>query len=119
MAISRNQVRPERLPRAAPPIKYLTENGFSIIRGSDHEHSIRDSPANCRFLIQRGDTQPHEVDVSFSRELVVELRFRRRTPLSDDSMFWLVCAESCLANYLWQNGDLPPKAHLLINELSP
>ena len=107
------------MPRAVPPIKYLTENGFSIVRMSDLDGSLRNSPANCRFQIQREDMQSHEVDVSFSPELVSELRIRRRNLLSDDSIFWLVCAESCLANYLWQKDDLPPNAHLAINELPP
>ena len=34
-------------------------------------------------------------------------------------MFWLVCAENCLANYLWEYDQFPPNHHLAIDELAP
>jgi hypothetical protein len=34
-------------------------------------------------------------------------------------MFWLVCAESCLANYLWESNEFPPNDFLVIKQLSP
>lgn len=119
MAISRKELWPRNLPDAVAPIKYLTENGFSIVRVRDLDRSIRNSPNNCQFLVQRENEPQHEVCVSFSERLVDELKIRRRSPLSEASIFWLVCAENCLANYLWEHDQLPPNHSLTINELAP
>ena len=119
MAITRKEAWPQHLPRAATPIKYLTENGFSIVRLCDLDGSVRNSPSGCRFLVQRDDGPEHAVNVSFSQSIVTEMRFRRRVPLSDDSVFWLVCAESCLANYLWEKNEFPSNDRLLVGELPP
>jgi hypothetical protein len=119
MAISRKEVWPHLLSSAVTPIKYVTENGFSIVRLCEVDHSLQDSPDDCQFLVQRDDESPHEIHVSFSAQLVAELKTRRRTPLSDESIFWLVCAENCLATYLWERDQFPPNYALAIDELAP
>ena len=119
MAISRKKVWPQCLPCATAPIKYITENGFSIIRVGDLDATVRSCCSDCRFVVQRDDGPRREVHVSFDRDLTAEIRMRRRAPLADGSLFWLVCAESCLANYLWQYDDLPPNDRLVINQLPP
>ena len=119
MASVRKEVRPNRLPQAATPIKYLTENGFSIVRLSETDASVKDSPGDCRFLVSRDDGHERLIQVGFDDELVTSLRLRRRTPLSESSLFWLVCAESCLARYLWEQDAFPPDARLQISDLSP
>ena len=119
MATSRKEIWPQNLPRPATLIKYLTENGFSIVRLCDLNKAIAISPDDCGFLVQRDDGPPHEIHVTFARELVTDLLIRRRTALSAISVFWLVCAESCLANYLWECDQFPPKDCLAIQELSP
>jgi hypothetical protein len=81
--------------------------------------AIRNSPADCGFLVARDEGRSREIHVSFARQLVGELRGRRRLPLSDDSVFWLVCAESCLATHLWESNDFPSHGHLAIEQLSP
>src|SRR5512132_73144 len=112
MATSRKEIWPQNLPRPATPIKYLTENGFSIIRLCDVDDAIRYSPSDCGFLVARDEGCSREIHVSFGPQLVDELRGRRKFPLSDDSVFWLVCAESCLATLLWESDDLPLNGHL-------
>jgi hypothetical protein len=119
MASVRKEVRPDRLPRAAPPIKYLTENGFSIVRLSETDPSVKDFPGDCRFLVSRDDGHERLIQVRFDDDLVTSLRLRRRVPLSESSLFWLVCAESCLARYLWEQDAFPPDARLRISDLSP
>jgi hypothetical protein len=119
MASSRKQFRPDPEAQAKFPIKYLTENGFSIIRLSDLDPSVINTPGECRFLVQ-GDTEAErEIKVSFAEDLMARVRSRRRGALSDKSMFWLVCAESHLATYLWENNDYPADDRLTMNELSP
>jgi hypothetical protein len=119
MAMRRKEIRLDQLPRVVPPIKYLTENGFSIVRVSEIDPSVSNTPGDCRFLVQNDQQPAREIWVSFSEALIMQLRIRRRMALADTSMFWLVCAEACLANYLWQENDYPPDGRLIINELNP
>ena len=118
MALSRKQVSIDHLPRATSPIKYLTENGFSIVRLSEISPVI-DTPRECRFLVQHEDEREREVTVGFEETLIERLQIRRRARLSESSSFWLVCAELCLANYLWENDHYPPDERLMIRELPP
>src|SRR5436853_1173862 len=118
-AMRRKQIRPDDLPHTRSPIKYLTENGFSIVRVSEIDPSVTDSPSECRFLVQHEQEREREIRVSFDESVVAHLLIRRRLPLSETSMFWLVCAESSLANYLWEKNEYPPDDRLEINELSP
>jgi hypothetical protein len=119
MATSRKQLWPQDLPTTVRPIKYVTENGFSIVRLCDLDEANQNSPSDCGFLVTRDEGRSREIHVSFARELVAELRERRRFPLSDESVFWLVCAESCLATHLWDSDDFPSNGHLAIEQLSP
>ncbi len=118
-AMRRKQVRPDESPNTRSPIKYLTENGFSIVRASEIDPSVIDNPSECRFLVQHEDKAEREIRVSFGEELIAHLRIRRRIPLSETSLFWLVCAESSLATYLWEKNDYPPDDRLRVKELSP
>lgn len=119
MAISRKQVRLDHLPQVNPPIKYLTENGFSIVRLSEVSPSVIDTPWECHFFVQREDEPERDVIVGFEKNLITLLQIRRRTPLAETSAFWLVCAELCLANYLWENDEYPPDQRMLISYLPP
>ena len=74
MAISRKELRPRSLPDAVTPIKYLTENGFSIVRKCDVDHSVQNSPSDCGFFVARDEQSEHEVHVSFAPELVITLK---------------------------------------------
>jgi hypothetical protein len=118
-AMRRKQIRPDELPHTRSPIKYLTENGFSIVRISEIDSSVTDSPSECHFLVQYEEERKREIRVAFTENVVALLRIRRRFPLFETSAFWLVCAESSLANYLWEKNEYPPDDRLEINELSP
>ena len=119
MAMRRKEIRPDALPQARSPIKYLTENGFSIVRVSEIDSSVTDRPNECHFLVQHEQEREREIRVSFDESVVAYLRLRRRIPFSETSLFWLVCAESYLANYLWEKNDYPPDDQLSVKELSP
>lgn len=119
MAMLRQHARPDRFAQPAPPIRYLTENGFSIVRLSEIDPSVIDTPGECSFAVQREEGDEHKVRVGFERNLIDRIRIRRRNSLPDRSVFWLVCAESYLANYLWEQNDFPRDGWLIINELSP
>ena len=119
MATVRKEAWPEQLPQAAPPIRYLTENGFSIVRLCEAELSVKPSRQDCRFLVHRDEDPERIIQVHFDPSLITDLRIRRRSPLPDTSLFWIVCAESLLANYLWKQNDFPAADRLLIHDLPP
>ena len=118
-AMSGKQVRPDDLPHTRSPIKYLTENGFSIVRVAEIDPSVTDSPGECHFLVQHDYEAEREIRVSFGEELIAQLRIRRRNQLSETSPFWLVCAKAYLANYLWEKDQYPTDGRLHIDELPP
>jgi len=119
MALSRKQITPDCLSLPVKPIKYVTENGFVIIRAADIGDFILDSPARCHFYVENEKGSRRSVTVSFADPVMLQIRLRRNSPLSERSVFWLVCAESCLAQYLWEKNEFPPDGALIISELPP
>jgi hypothetical protein len=117
MAISRNQIIPDTLPSKPSPIQYVTENGFSIIRLSEVDGSVIDTAHECHFLVHSEGGWEQEVAVHFEESLIEQIQRQRRTHLSDTSVLWLVCAERCLATYLWENNDYPAGGRLIVSAL--
>jgi hypothetical protein len=119
MAVNRRQVVPDSLAPEASPIQYVTENGFSIIRLCDIDKSVTATSRECRFVVRNERRRQREVAVAFEESLIGQIQSRRRSRLLDSSVFWLVCAEQCLATYLWENDDCPDNEQLTISELTP
>jgi hypothetical protein len=119
MAVNRRQVIPDSLAREVSPIQYVTENGFSIIRLCEVDESVTDTPRECRFLVRNEHGWEREVVVDFDEDLIEQIQGQRQTRLLDSSVLWLVCAEQCLATYLWENDDYPDGGQLAIGELGP
>ena len=119
MASVRKEAWPDQLSQGVTPIRYLTENGFSIVRLCEVDRSVKAVRQDCRFMVQRDEDPKRIIQVHFEPCLITDLRIRRRFALPDASPFWIVCAESLLANYLWEQNDFPPGDRLLINDLPP
>jgi hypothetical protein len=117
MAVNRRQVIPDRLAKEASPIKYVTENGFSIIRLGDVDKSVIATSRECRFLVRNERGWDREVTVAFEESLIAQIQNRRRSRLLDSSVLWRICAEQRLATYLWENDDYPGNGQLIIREL--
>ena len=118
MATSRKASLPDRSPQAASPIQYITENGFSIIRLAEIDRTVTDTPRECHFLVRDERGREREIVVSFHDRLIARVQMERRARLSERSAFWIVCAESCLATYLWEMDAYPPDGRLNVTELS-
>jgi len=59
------------------------------------------------------------VTVVFGEEFIdVILGLQRANRLSLDSPFWLQCAESHLANYIWEKNDFPAGELLILSKLT-
>jgi hypothetical protein len=101
------------------PIKLITENGYSIVRQSEVDHSTPDTSRESRFLVQNSNGWEREVSVGFDEALIALIQNRRRGPaLPLASKYWLICAERCLATYLWEKDSYPPEGKLTISQLS-
>jgi len=117
MAVNRRQVIPDSLAKEVSPIQYVTENGFSIIRLRDIDKSVTDTSGECRFLVRNERGWESEVTARFEKGLIAQIQSCRRGRLLNSSVLWLVCAEQCLATYLWKNDDYPEGGPLIISEL--
>jgi len=109
----------EGSPSTTQPIKFLTENGYAIIRLCDVDASINDSPQACHFRVSDSKGSEHEITVRFNETVIKEIQTRRRRgELLAASKYWLVIAEKYLADYLWRHNQFPPKDELTIDQLS-
>ena len=122
MAVNRRQVAAGRLAQDLSPIEYVTENGFSIVRLCEVDGLMTDTARECRFVVRNASNSQREVIVHFEESLVAQIqsqrRNQRRSRLLETSFFWLICAEQCLATYLWENDSYPDGGRLNVSELS-
>lgn len=96
-----------------------TINGYNFNLLSTHvDERTRDRIAKFEVGLQSGLCE--EVTVSlppFVMELVKAYADCEQMP--GDERFWVAMTEEALANYLWQNAELPPSNMLAINDLTP
>jgi hypothetical protein len=118
MALRSEELSSSSVAGRQRPIQYVTENGFSIIRLSEIRPRITDTARECRFLVRNPRGSECEVSVGFDDGVLALVQSRRRDDLSLTSTFWLICAERCLATYLWENDNYPDGGRLNIGELS-
>lgn len=105
-------------PAVRNPVEYQTENGFAIIRLGDVDSSVSLTGARHYFIVR--DPYGYELDimVEISNDAVAEVMWRCRGRITLESSFWITCAESHLATYLWENEDYPPEAKLTVDQLT-
>lgn len=104
--------------KKSAPITLLTENGYTIVRRSEIDSSIKDDARLCRFTVEDPRQSKRDLCVIFDDEVIADIQRRRRNlPLSMQSKYWLVCAESQLAAYLWEHDQFPADGNLTISEL--
>ncbi|MDX6527801.1 MAG: hypothetical protein QOH41_91 [Blastocatellia bacterium] len=111
-AFPNTSVQPQR------PIEFLTDNGFSIIRLSDIDKSIKAVGATHEFLVRDPHEYELDITVQVSRDAMGEIGRRSRNRISNESSYWLSFAERHLAMYLWENDDYPPDAKLQVDDLT-
>jgi hypothetical protein len=118
MAMIDKRASPNSSAEAHPPIEYLTENGFSIIRLCEIDKSISGTGTNHQFLVRDPNGYELQITVDVSASAIDQIGRRSRGRISNDSSFWISCAERHLATYLWENDDYPPDAKLTVNQLT-
>ena len=105
-------------PGVNPPIEYVTNNGFTLVRLSELHPSSVVSDNKCHFMVQPPGGEEREVWVQFDESVIVQVQSQRHTPLSKNSDFWLTLAEQHLATYLWKNNRLPAGENLVVSRVS-
>jgi hypothetical protein len=105
-------------PASPEPIRYLTENGFSIIRRCDVDGSFpKDGIEHC-FIVRDPDGYELDITVQFDTRAAAEVIERSRRRIGFESSFWVNAAERHLSEYLWEHNDYPPNAGLTISQLT-
>lgn len=106
-------------------------NGFRITSSTrtsstqGSEISGNDGAIRCFFSVQHAqnsaDANSADVtcEVVLPRYLVEAVKAHAdREKMPDEQHFWLWLCEESLANYLWQNAEMPPQNTLRIEEIS-
>src|SRR6266850_4192 len=100
------------------PNKYLTENGFSIIRLAEIDKSIPAVGATHEFMVRDPYEYEHHIVVQISSDAIAEVGRRSRGRILKESSYWISLAERHLATYLWENDDYPPDTKLEVDDLT-
>lgn len=101
-------------PAKARSVETITMNGFSILDPDSDEWR---TPEQRRFAVVSPGGTRHDVLVQIDEAVLgyVERIARRR--LSAESSFWTEQARRLLADYLWNEGDVPPTRRLTLSEI--
>jgi CheY-like chemotaxis protein len=107
--------QPKRETSSPPIIETITMNGFSILDPDKGEWQL---PDQRRFTVVSPVKTRHDVLVQIDEEAVgyVERLTRRRLP--PESSFWTDEARRLLAEYLWNEGDVPRTRKLTLKQIS-
>lgn len=102
------------VPAPAKTVETITMNGFSIVDPDDNEWRV---PLQRRFAVVSPGGTRHDVLVQIDEAVFgyVERMTRRR--LSTESTFWTEQARRLLADYLWNEGEVPPTRRLTLSEI--
>lgn len=107
-----------RRPMACLPVGSASINGFRIT-SSNGAGAAGDGSIHHSFTVCGGDGLASRCEVvlpGYFTELVKAHADREQLP--DAEHFWLWLCEEALANYLWQNAELPPDGVLQVDELT-
>ena len=105
-------------PAARNPVEYQTENGFAIIRLGDVDASVSLTGTRHYFIVRDPFGYELDVTVEISNDAVAEVTWRCRGRITLQSSFWITCAVSHLATYLWENEEDPPDGKLIADLLT-
>jgi hypothetical protein len=119
MAAPSERVVPDADAVRIHPIEFLTENGFSILRPWETDGTSPPDTGRCEFLVRKPDGVERKVLVEIADELVTRIAIHTCGRVLLSNSFWICCAESHLADYVWEHDGFPPDGSLRIARLTP
>lgn len=109
--VSANQM-PDALPKTSI-------NGFRLTSSTRSAPNTHNDSAIRRFFEVTSAHQSATCEVVLPCYVVEAVKAQAdREKMPDEQHFWLWLCEESLANYLWQNAELPPQNTLQVEELS-
>lgn len=90
----------------------VTMNGFTILSSLD---SVKE-PNERRFMVQKPNGRDQEVVVEITREARESAeRMTRKATVDED--IWTSQAETFLAEFIWNDGDVPRNGRLILKRI--
>lgn len=119
MAVQKETLEVDSAAACCRPIELITENGFSLVRPGESD-GPRHAPEG-RFLFMARDPEGSELEIAvgIDQQAVNEITLRSSGRISDESSYWICCAERHLAEYLSENDNYPPDGKLRVEQLTP
>ncbi len=102
-----------------PPLRLITDNGFTIVRSCDFDGSGKSEIGKYCFVVRDPNDYELEITVQIGHVAAHEVASRSYERIGAGSSYWTALAERHLADYLWEQGDYPPDAYLVITQLTP
>ena len=99
---------------SSPPIQTITMNGYTIL---DPEVGEWHLPDQRRFTVLSPTGTKHEVLVQIDEQVVGYVQRITRRQLIAENSFWTQQARRLLADYLWNEGDVPRTKKLTLREI--
>ena len=119
MAAQRDELQVDGLEALDTPIEFLTENGFSILRSWECDHTPAPTNGTYSFLVQNETGRQREIIVTIADKIVADVTSRTKGRINCFSSFWISSAERHLADYLWKQEDYPAGDTLVVEQLDP
>ncbi|HYX27732.1 MAG TPA: hypothetical protein VE863_04140 [Pyrinomonadaceae bacterium] len=105
-------------PNGKPPIRLLTDNGFTIVRSCDL-NGVNSADGKHCFVVRDPNDYELEITVQIGPAAAHDVIRRSHDRIKAGSGYWEALAERHLADYLWEQGDYPPDACLVVKQLTP
>ena len=103
----------------SPTVSLLTENGYTIIRLCEIDHSTTDRAERCHFRVANSHGQECNVTVHFDQTLIRTIQeLRKQRALALTSQYWTIMAEKYLAAHLWMEDAFPARGEITFRRLS-
>jgi len=118
MAVKKEKLEVDSAAARCRPIEFITENGFSIVRTGESDGTRAAPEGRHVFMVSDPEGSELEITVRIDQKAVNEIALRSSGRISDESSYWVSCAERNLAEYLWKNADFPPDGKLRVEQLT-
>ena len=119
MAVKKENLEIDGAAARCRPIELITGNGFSIVRASELDGASPSPAGKYEFVVRDADGNQLEITVEIDAKVVIEISLRSRGRISNQSSYWICCAERHLADYLGDNDTYPPDKRLRVERLTP